>query len=531
MKKKTQSIKTLTIITILLITCITVYLFLKGKLFSVGTPILSTDKLVVMISDEIIHAENGNIYDVEYGQQLSLEEGILDFETVAKAQIRGEKVSFTNYYSESKDYKEKNIKNAEGKTCLENNILAAIISGFETKGYKYISEEDGEYYSSETQLAIWEFWNKWVESSGAKDNGFEKGMGNATIIENGKNGEEIRKKAQELATKETYNANIYFLKYFSHNNSQLIDNQSNLILVEVLDQNGDIIDFRPDIEDNSEVSLIVTNNVQDILKPEEEFTYTITVYNKSDESDQNLTLRSELSKGVSVLKVVEVLDDKEIELKENTDYNYNKETNYLTLDINNLESAIKETTENGETGEVEETLEMNFKKYQITVMANKLDKGIYSRTIKNIVSIQKENKILLRDTTTNTVSDIILEVETDKLPEELYNGQEFVIGLKVTNKGLINAENININISIPEVIVMNTYKIDVLSETGEVESSNDGTASNEFEHNSIGMSGEKTLYLKLYGTVDEIEEEQQITIKGKVNNQEISWTSNVKGGR
>lgn len=541
MKRKKQSIKIIPTIIILLITCVIVYMFLKGKLFSVGTTGQPTEKIITNISQDILYVENGNIYDVEYGQQLKLEDKTLNYETVAKAQIRGEKVTFTNYYSKNGDYKKQNIKNAEGKKCLENNIMAAIISGFETKGHKYFNQEDGKYYSTETQLAIWEFWNKWVESSGAKENGFDKGMGNATITEKANvviveegtenvaiiekefNGEEIRKKAQELAMNETYNVNIHFLKYFSHNNdSKLLDNQSNLILVEVLDENGDIIDFSPEIDDNSEVAIQLTSNIEDALKVDEEIIYTVTVYNKSDKNKQNLKVISELSEGLSLVNVTEVQDKTQVELEEGTDYSYNKGTNSLTIDINNLDVATKEN---------EEIVEMDFKQYKITAKTNKLDKGVFIKTIQNSVSIQKENNIILKNTIKNRVSDVFLEVEEDKLPEELQKEQDCVIGLKITNKGLITSENINISISIPEIISMSSYEINVLSENGKVENNNTGTASNEFENNSIVIPGEKTLYFKLYGTVNENQKDQQITIKGNVNNEEVTWTTNVKGGR
>lgn len=541
MKRKKQSIKIIPTIIILLITCVTVYIFLKGKLFSVGTTGQTTEKIITNISQDILYVENGNIYDVEYGQQLKLEDKTLNYETVAKAQIRGEKVTFTNYYSEKGNYKEQNVKNTVGKMCLENNIMAAMISGLETKGYKYLNKDDGEYYSTETQLAIWEFWNKWVESSGAKENGFEKGMGNTTITEKTNvviiedetenvtikekefNGEEIRKKAQELAKNETYNVNIHFLKYFPHNNnSELLDNQSNLILVEILDKNGDIIDFRPDIDDNSEVAIQVTSNIEDVLKANEEIIYNVTVYNKSDKNNQNLKVISELSEGLSLVKVAEVQEQNEIELQQGIDYGYNKEKNSITIDINNLDVATKEN---------EEVVEMDFKQYKIIAKTNELDKGVFIKTIQNSVSIQKENNILLRNTIKNRVSDVFLEIEEDNLPEELHKDQDCVIGLKITNKGAITSENINISISIPEIISMSSYEINMLSENGKVENSNNGTASNEFENNSIVISGEKTLYLKLYGTVNESEKDQQITIKGKVNNEEVIWTTNMKGGR
>ena len=525
-------IKILITIILLVITFLCVYNFLKDKLYAQGATLSlngeDTDGLKISISGNEMKSVYDNVYSVDY-QQLVLQNTGYTFEAAALAKIRGEKVTFTNYYSGSTDYTTKNITTTEGTTCLENNIMAAIASGegVSSKGYKYT--KNGEYYSSGAQLAIWEFWNTWVQNSGANSNGFDKGIGNGTITENGLNGEVERKEAQKLANTKDYNVNIYFLKYLAHNNTNIsedgdsnVENQANLILIEQIDEFGDPIQSENIVEDK-DIFLSVTNNFEGfVAQVGEEITYIMEVYNKNEEVQQNLVLNNTWTKGVEFVEVSEIVGDTEeteVKLNENVDYTYNAETRKLTINIDKIE---------GVSTEDEETI-MNSKKYKIKVKASKLEDGVYIQNVKNTVDIQKDGKVLTKITTTSTISDAVIVAELDQLPKSVKQNDEVTIGVKLTNKGLIDAYDIKAKISIPEEILMSTYRESILAETKE-ESVIEGTVTNEYENNSIDIPPQKTFYIKLYGTINETTETKQITIKGTVNGQEMSWTTTIQGG-
>lgn len=523
--------KTLITILFLIIVLACIFSFFNDNTYVQGASLYfdkgTTDNLIIGVSEDELKYQYDNIYSVTNLQKLNVSDKAYKFEATALAEIRGEEITFTNYYTGSTDYKTKNVTTNRGNTCLENNILAAIISGagVENIGYKS-SYEEGEY-SSGAQLAIWEFWNTWVENSGANANGFEKGIGNGTITENGLNGETQRKKAQEFATQDTYNVNIYFLKYLTHNNEKLdgtIDNQPNLILIEILDEYENIIQV--EVEQNSDISLTVSNNKDSVVGENEEISYNISVYNISEEEQQNLTLNNRLSEGVTLLKVVEIVDNNEVQLNENVDYNYNEETRKLTINISKID-AIETGTMLIE-GESLEYTKRGIKEYKVTVKADELKQGIYFKEVKNVVEVQKENSLLARQECTNTISVPYLETEVIELPEQI--GKECTIGLKITNKGSVTAKNVDVKISVPEEIEMSLYKITELSENGEEGRTFEGTASNEFEYSPIEVPAQKTVYIQLTGTINETVETKQITIEGNVNEEKITWTSQVKGG-
>ena len=503
------------IVILLIIASISVYYFLKGKGYSIGAT--SEDLFTVEVTENKLIKEYSNIYNVDYAQKLMTQDESSTFKSVARAQIRGESVTFL-------DYKTKNT--TTGKTCLENNIMAAIISGagVENRGYKFLYE-DGAYFSGQ-QLAIWEFWNTWVENSGAKEIGFEKGAGNGVITEKELNGQTERKKAQEFAAQNIYNVNIYFLKYFAEDNKDAetkIDNQPNLILIEMLDEDGDLIEPERPVEENSDIYILSTTNAQEITKVGEEISYNINVYNESEEEQQNLVLSNKLPKGVTLTSVVEIVDDKE----KNIDYSYDEKTRKIIIEINKIDGSTTGTMTDEETAEQIQYIKTGSKKYKITVKANKLKEGAYSKTIENVVEVQKENKIFAREKIKNTISDVFIEIIKEDLPKTLKEAEEFKLGFKIINKGLICSENVNVKISAPEEISLKKYKIYKSSESGE-ENVVDGTIRNNFEREFSEIQEQTTIYIQLIGTINEIDETKQITIEGTINDKTITWTTEAQ---
>ena len=523
--------KILLSVILLIIAIIGIYIFLKGKEYVKASTSEVPEPFIINITEQKMTYDYNNIYNVDYIQQLIKSDTEYAYETTALAQIRGEEVTFTNYYYGSTDYKTKNIKTSQGKTCTENNIMAAIITGAGLDGIGYKMLDGKIYNSSSAQLAIWEFWNNWVEHTGAKENGFEKGIGNMNTIQDGISGQDTRKIAQGFATQKTYYANIYFLKYYTHNNlsESEINNQPNLIFVEILDKNGNSKEpeIKEKVIEDSFIDINVTNNKKDITTLGEEITYDIKIYNNSEEEQSKLILRNNLPEEVKLIKVVEAIDREEVELVENVDYNYNQETGELTINIDKIDAmtrgTIKADVTGGETLQYEQK---GCKSYRISVEVSNLEHGVHSKEIKNTIKIYKEKNLLAREESINTIADVCLELEIEELPEKITEKEQFIIGVKIKNKGLINARNIKARISIPEGISMNFYKMILLNENEE-ENVTEGTATNEFENNYIDIPVQRTVYIQLFGTAEEVEETKQITIEGTVNDEKVYWNTSI----
>lgn len=528
--------KILLISALFIIAIVSIYFFLKGKTYVKASTSEVPEPFTINITEEKMINEYNNIYNVDYMQQLIKQDIEYVYETTALAQIRGEDVTFTNYYSGSSDYKTKNVKSTQGKSCAENNIMAAIINGagLDSIGYRRVIG-NGEFHSS-AQLATWEFWNTWVESSGGKENGFEKGLGNLKLYEEGLDGQEQRKIAQEYAVQEQYYANVYFLKYCVHNNvtdenGLYTDNQPNLILIEILDENGN--KKEPEVKEEilhpySNISLNITSNSENIVKVGEEIIYNVGINNNNKEEKQNLILNDKLPDGITFVKVVEIVDDMEVELNENEDYNYNEETKQLIVNIDKITGKETGTITDPDTGETLEYTKNGSRIFRITVKVSELKEGKYRKEIKNIIKVYQEENLLAKGEIINIVSNDYLEIRTEELPQNINEEEECIIGLKITNKGLVNAENVNVKIYVPDDISIGTYKMSLLSETGEVLNITDGTTLNEFERDSIDIPSQKTVYIQLIGTVNIIDNNKKITIEGNVNGQKAYWTTNIQ---
>lgn len=521
--------KILLIVALLAISIVGIYYFLKGNKFSIGATPDGSEPFTVDITTEKLINECNDIYSVEYEQELiDVYETASVYETTALAKIRGENVTFVNYNSGS--------KTTIGKKCIENNIMAGIISGAGVECIGYIHNGiESSHYSGE-QLAIWEFWNTWVQNSGANENGFEKGMGNKNVNEDELNGESERKKAQILATQNNYNVNIYFLKYFTKNNGNdeaTVDNQPNLILVEVLDEDEEIIEIEKDVVENSDIYMMMSNNIEDeeIVKVGDEIIYVIEFYNEGEEEKQNLVFYNKIPKNVTFEKLIQVVDENEIELKEGTDYTYDKKSRKININVDKIDGSKNVTTTNEETEEKTEYIQCDGVKYKLVLKATELKENMYSREIVNVAEVQKDNKVLARVKKINTISDVYLNVEAEKLPEKIEEDNQCTIELKITNKGLIDSENVNVKINVPDEITIQKYTIITHSKDGE-ESRSEGTTNNNFENDTIRIVAQTTTYIQLIGDANEIEEIKQIVIEGTVNDEKVTWNTNIqkKGG-
>ena len=257
---------------------------------------------------------------------------------------------------------------------------------------------------------------------------------------------------------------------------------------------------------NIRVTSYATIEGNEVVKPGEKIIYDIEVfsYDKS-QIIQNLVLIDTLPEGVTLKEVVEVTEDENGEEQQKTiDYNYNKSTRELKINIDN----------------------QGGQKYRITVEANKLEEGVYSKEVSNFVSLQDKNgKEIATAENINTIADEFLKITAETLKEKVYEQEEITLVLKIENVGDISVKPFNIDLSLPNEITPKTYKKVLMSEAGAEERNSEGTFTNKFTN--IVVPAHKTLYLYIIGTVNDVEEEKQITITGNVNGEEVSWTTTI----
>ena len=278
----------------------------------------------------------------------------------------------------------------------------------------------------------------------------------------------------------------------------------------------------PQITSNFELKL--TSSTNKIIKPDEEYEYNVNLSNFASEEIENLQINCVLPEGISILKVIEVVDSEENEIE----CNFNELSRVLTISVDKIEGLTMEEIENAETGEIETYGTFGHKVFKIVVKADALPEGAFSREIKNVVKLQQgENLLAESQEVVNTISDAILIIETETLPEQINEAEEISIRFKVTNKGLIDVTNTSVNVNLPEEITLSKYSKTVLSEDGQEESKVEGTLSTNFEDSNFNIQAQKTYYFELTGRVNNIKETKQVTITGTVDGKEFSWTIEI----
>lgn len=277
-------------------------------------------------------------------------------------------------------------------------------------------------------------------------------------------------------------------------------------------------DIPGDKEENKTFVLGLVSSTNEIIKPGEEFRYDTYVYNNNTEEKQNLQLTCTLPEGISIVKVV---DDEENEVE----YTFDEVSRKFIIKIDKITGVIPQTTVNEETGETIDFISPGRKVFKITVKADNLQEGIYSKEIKCTMELLEEGNILGESQeVVNTISDTFLSIEIDELPETLNELEEFVLGVKVANKGLISDTGVDININTLEEISLSKYKTTILAEDGQEEVANEGTTSGNFEMKNLSIVSKNTYYFQITAEVNKIDETKQVTITGTVDGKEFSWT-------
>ena len=246
--------------------------------------------------------------------------------------------------------------------------------------------------------------------------------------------------------------------------------------------------------------------------------YTLELYNYIPEQEvTNLVLTDILPEGVSLQSVTNGTD-------EAVDYEYNEETRTVRINIDKIDAAIEEEIQNEETSETEIVTRAGTKTFKISVVVEN-NSNIESKELKNTAKLEKEEIILDEAEVINEILVEVFNVEIDDLPEQINENEEIVLVLKIENNGSTILKDINVNINLPEEISTRIYEQYIVNEAGEQEYKTESTLSNNFEVNILEIPAGKTHYLKLIGTVEDIEETKQVSISGNVNDEEITWTT------
>ena len=267
------------------------------------------------------------------------------------------------------------------------------------------------------------------------------------------------------------------------------------------------------------LSIYMNNSTDDIIKPGQTLEYNIYLNNYNLKEHKNLEMISILPEGVSLQNIVEIVDDEEKEIQ----YNYDEETREISIVIDRIEAAIEEEFIDEETGEEGFHIKSGYKVFKIVVKANPLEEGIYSKQIKNSVSIEVgENKFETNEVT-NIISDAYLLIEAQNIMEQINENEEIVFEVKIANKGLIDAYQLEYSANIPEDINLVMVQYGILGET-----EYEGTvSSNEYNQELIEVPAEKTYFIKLIGRVKEIDETKSITATGTIAGEDFSWSTNI----
>lgn len=274
-------------------------------------------------------------------------------------------------------------------------------------------------------------------------------------------------------------------------------------------------------EESEDIILLLKSSTENIIKPQEELEYDVNILNFSNKEKQNLKLTCTLPEGISIVKVI---DDTENALE----YNFDASLRMLTINVDKLDAGLEKVSQDEESGESIEYITPESKTIKIIVKADNLLEGIYSKEIKCIATLLEDENILAEsEEVVNNISDVILSVEMENLPEKIEELKEYVLGFKITNKGLIDLVGATIKLDLPEEMGVIKYKTTVYSEDGQEESTSEGSLSDNFEIDSMNMEHGKVYYFQITGMLNAIDETKTITMKVTINGKEFTWTTEL----
>ncbi len=282
--------------------------------------------------------------------------------------------------------------------------------------------------------------------------------------------------------------------------------------------NEDKEEISEEVSDYIDVYLEMKSSTEQLVELGETLEYTLQLYNFTLEEVTNLVLTETLPKGVTLQNVVN-------EDNEAVNYEYNEETRTIKMNIEKMDAAVKEEVQNEVTSKTETVTRASSKVFKIVVVANNID--VDNIELKNTAKIEKNQVVLDEAEVINKILVEKLNVEVDNLTEQINENEEIVLSLKIENVGSATLKDINVKINLPEEIYTSVYEQYIINDAGEQEFKTESTLSNNFEVNILEIPAGKTHYLKLIGTIEDIEETKQLNIYGNVNDEEIIWTTQI----
>ncbi|MGN1311023.1 MAG: hypothetical protein ACI4VP_04945 [Clostridia bacterium] len=257
------------------------------------------------------------------------------------------------------------------------------------------------------------------------------------------------------------------------------------------------------------------------IKQGEQIEYNIYIYNYKQSEIENIEVMDILPEGVELEKVVEIFKNEETltyNIERDINYIYNEDTRTLLISADKIDAATNET--------------IGTRTFKIVVKTNEL-KDCYSKTIKNSVVAKVDKKEIVSNEVVVTVSDKFLDIETQEIDNQIYEGQILTFKTKVTNRGLIDAKGLEYELQVPSNIKLSTVKYGIINENNEeIIEGNGAISDNKYKQTFIDILAGKTFYIEFSGTVEQITEENKetvipVVIEGNIDGQEFSWETKI----
>lgn len=282
-------------------------------------------------------------------------------------------------------------------------------------------------------------------------------------------------------------------------------------------------------EINANINAYVYTTTNEIIKQGEEIEYILQVNNCENEELQNVKVIDIVPEGVTLQKVIEVIQNDETleyDTEKEIDYEYNEQNREITVNLDKLNPATKKEVYNEEKEKMEDVIETDSRTIKIFVIANSLEENVYTREITNRAKLLINKNTILETECTNVISDIFLNIEAEPLNENINERENITIGLKIKNEGLIDAKKVKVNIQIPEEIDCKSVEEIILEEDKEI-TKTEATLSNDNYELDVDILAGKTCYIKISGTIKDVEQTKQLEVKGMVNEETVTWNTQI----
>ena len=266
----------------------------------------------------------------------------------------------------------------------------------------------------------------------------------------------------------------------------------------------------PSEESDITVTLESVKDSSDGIKEEEQFSYRVCLNNNTSEEKQNLKLSGVIPEGTTLEKIVEydITTDGTLGEGNELEYKFDETTRKFTVALNSLDKS---------------------KDVYIKLKAEKLPEGINYREIKFFVELINENKIIEKtEEVVNGIGYPEVKVEIEKLSETIDELGKITLNIKAVNKVAVKSKNNKISIDIPEEITLEDYVITILTKDGEEKQKIEGKLyEKDYKMDYIVIGPGETYNLQLTGKVNYIKADKEITITGKFNEEELTWTTKL----